>query len=296
MLHLALRLKLSQQQQQTSLIQPSFEEKDITSTMATSESTSTSTPPRNVFTLDPLKTPPHASQKSTIIFLHGLGDDGRGTGYGLAQKFQTYQKLPYTKWVLPTAPVDPAVGQRCWYKPHDLDGRTKNNNNDDDDNNNKVDENEDEEGILDTVKYIDSLVAKEVSEGGVDPSKIVVGGFSQGCAVSMVWGLQGEWRAKVAGVCGLSGYFPNIRPSASGGSSGAVTAAAPVPHWFFAHGMSDRLIPIQLFAEGQKRLQQLVVDREKVEGHVYEELAHDIGGGEIRDLWLWLKAVLQEDE
>lgn len=254
----------------------------------------------NVVVLEPLETPPDPSQRSTIIFLHGLGDDGRGTGYGLAQKFQLYKKLPYTKWVLPTAAVDPAVGQRCWYKPHELPSplkpRVERSSGDGDD---EVDEAEDEEGILATVAYIDSLVADEVQLGGVDPSRIVVGGFSQGCAVSMIWGLKGEWREKVAGVCGLSGYLPNIRALLDAGKAKDETSGrdgGPVAaQWFFGHGMSDSLVSIQLFAEGQRRLQGLV-DREKLEGHVYEDLAHDIGGGEIRDIWLWLKNVLHEDE
>lgn len=234
----------------------------------------TSTPPRDVVVLEPVEPAPDPSKKSTIIFLHGLGDDGRGTGYGLAQKFQLYKKLPYTKWVLPTAPVDPAVGQRCWYKPQDQTADEA--------------EAEDEEGILATVAYIDTLVADEVEQGGVPADRVVVGGFSQGCAVSMIWGLKGEWRDKVAGVCGLSGYFPQILL----GGGGTTSTAA---EWFFGHGMADPLVSIQLFAQGQQRLQD-VVDREKIDGHVYDDLAHDVGGAEIRDLWLWLKKVLHEDQ
>lgn len=251
---------------------------------------------RNVVILEALETPPAPSQNSTIIFLHGLGDDGRGTGYGLAQQFQTYRKLPHTKWVLPTAHVDPAVGQRCWYKPHRLPSpplkpQVSGGGEEEDGEDGEEEESEDEEGILETVAYIDTLVADEVARG-VAPGKIVVGGFSQGGAVSMIWGLKGEWREKVAGVCGLSGYFPKIQAVESGGKDEKPRVAA---QWFFGHGMSDMLVSTQLFAEGQKRLQRFV-DREKVEGHVYDNLAHEIGGGEIRDVWLWLKKVLPADE
>lgn len=257
---------------------------------------------RNVVVLEPVETPPDPSKRSTIIFLHGLGDDGRGTGYGLAQKFQIYKKLPYTKWVLPTALVDPEVGQRCWYKPHELPSPGGRDDDDDEDNNNKnneddeVDGAEDEEGILETVTYIDGLVADEVARGA-DPSKIVVGGFSQGCAVSMVWGLRGAWRDKVAGVLGLSGYLPNVRAIIDADPPGGEESerGPRAAQWFFGHGMSDALVSIHLFAEGQKRLQRFV-DREDIEGHVYDGLAHEIGGGEIRDIWLWLKKVLREDE
>lgn len=233
--------------------------------------------PRDAVVLPPLQPTSNAKRKSTVIFLHGLGDDGRGTGYGLAQQFQIHEKLPNTNWVLPTATFDPVVGQRCWYQPHRLGSSTTE----------EADEEEDERGILRTVEYIDSLVAAEVKDG-TDPSRIVVGGFSQGCAVSMVWGLQGQWRGKVAGVFGLSGYFPQIKGKQEEATSNEVAAK-----WFFAHGMADRLITTKLFAEGQKRLQAHVA-QDNIEGHVYENLGHDIGGAEVRDFWLWLKMVLHE--
>lgn len=248
--------------------------------------------------LEPLETPAEPSKKSAIIFLHGLGDDGRGTGYGLAQQFQVHQKLPYTKWILPTAAVDPDVGQRCWYKPHELpspsslepgvpgpEGEARAAA--------EVDEAEDEEGILETVRYIDGLVAEQV-DSGIPLERIVVGGFSQGCAVSMIWGLKGQWRAKVAGVFGLSGYLPKIKsvvPEMSGEDDASGKQHAS--RWFFGHGMLDKLVSIGLFAEGQKNLLHHV-DRDSVEGHVYQELGHDIGSSEIRDFWLWLNVVLPE--
>lgn len=245
--------------------------------------------------LPPLEQPADASKSSTVIFLHGLGDDGRGSGYGLAQQFQIYQKLPTTKWVLPTAAFDPDVGERCWYKPHSLPSPMKPRapgHAEDLDSAGGADEG-DEEGIWRAVEYIDSLVAAEV-DSGTDPSRIVVGGFSQGCAVSVIWGLKGQWRDRVAGVFGLSGYFPQIKSVVSDGTDqDAESAKSVAPKWFFGHGLADRLISTPLFADGQRRLQQHVA-REKIEGHVYEGLGHDIGGAEIRDFWLWLTTLLQE--
>lgn len=245
---------------------------------------------REPVVLDRLEDPAEPSKKkSAVIFLHGLGDDGRGTGYGLAQQFQIHEKLPYTKWILPTAPVDPAAGQRAWYKPHDLPSPMKPRAPRPEDSDSEgVDEEEDEEGILKTVEYIDSLVAQEV-EAGTSPSNVVVGGFSQGCAVSMVWSLKGQWRSRVAGVFGLSGYFPKIKAVSVGGEG-----EKHATRCFFAHGMADPLVSIRVFAEGQKRLHQYV-GRETIEGHVYEGLGHDVGGELLRDFWLWLKAVLRED-
>lgn len=155
-----------------------------------------------------------------------------------------------------------------------------------------ADESEDEEGILRTVAYIDELIKAEV-DSGVQPGKIAVGGFSQGCAASMVWGLKGELKDKVAGVFGLSGYFPNINAVSEAGK-GPEGKGQHAQKWFFGHGMGDGLVSVSLFAEGQKRLQQYV-EEENIEGHVYQDLGHDVGTSEIRDLWLWFKQVLNDD-
>ena len=66
---------------------------------------------------------------------------------------------------------------------------------------------DDEEGTMWAVDYVDKLVEEEVASG-VDAKRIVVRGFSQGCAVSLVWGNTGRWRDMVGGVVCLSGYFP----------------------------------------------------------------------------------------
>ncbi|PNS19234.1 hypothetical protein CAC42_2411 [Sphaceloma murrayae] len=242
--------------------------------------------------LDRVLTQQDSSKKSTIIFLHGLGDDGHGTGYALGQQFQMYNKLLNTKWVLPTAAIDKEVGERCWYRPHDLPSPLKPRVPGQDDDA-EVDEEEDEAGILRTVDFIDGLVEKEVADG-VDVGKIVVGGFSQGCAVSMVWGLKGKYRDQVAGVYGLSGYFPKIKAVTKDALTGE-EAKKTTKQWFCAHGMADRAVAINLFADGQKRLQDFV-DKETVEGHVYQDLAHTVAGPEIRDIWLWFKQVLGEEE
>jgi len=66
---------------------------------------------------------------------------------------------------------------------------------------------DDERGIMESISYVDSLVEAEVAPG-VDAKRIVVGGFNQRCAVSMVWGLTGRWQDQMGGLVCLSGYFP----------------------------------------------------------------------------------------
>lgn len=81
---------------------------------------------------------------------------------------------------------------------------------------------EDEEGLWASVKSIQSLVEEEV-KAGIKEERIVVGGFSQGAAISLLTGLTSERNvgpelseccrdadnaAQLAGVVCLSGWLP----------------------------------------------------------------------------------------
>jgi lysophospholipase-1 len=64
---------------------------------------------------------------------------------------------------------------------------------------------EDEAGMLQSAASINHLISTEV-ESGTDPSRIVLGGFSQGATMSLLSGLSGENR--LAGIAVLSGWLP----------------------------------------------------------------------------------------
>lgn len=59
--------------------------------------------------------------------------------------------------------------------------------------------------MLETVSYLNGLIEKEVS-AGVPPERIVLGGFSQGGAMSLLAGLTDKRR--LGGVVVLSGRGP----------------------------------------------------------------------------------------
>ena len=65
--------------------------------------------------------------------------------------------------------------------------------------------NEDESGMLEAARSINQLITTEVDEG-LDPSRIVLGGFSQGGTMSLLTGLTGE--RKLGGLVVLSGWLP----------------------------------------------------------------------------------------
>jgi lysophospholipase-1 len=60
--------------------------------------------------------------------------------------------------------------------------------------------------MLETVSSINSIISTELSSTNLDTSRIVLGGFSQGGAMSLLAGLSSE--RKLGGVAVLSGWLP----------------------------------------------------------------------------------------
>lgn len=154
---------------------------------------------------------------------------------------------------------------------------------------------DDEEGILKSCDTVDELVRQEIDRG-VDPSRIIVGGFSQGCAISLVWGLVGKERNNVAGVLPLSGYFPlaNRIPALrkERGLSDTPDKENEKKKWFYVHGDRDALVPGRLFVEGKEVLSKWIDAERDLEEHLYEGMAHNTTNKELRDMLKWISAVL----
>lgn len=59
--------------------------------------------------------------------------------------------------------------------------------------------------MLESSRQLNELLTAEI-EGGIDASRIVLGGFSQGGAMTLLTGLTSE--RKLAGLAVLSGFLP----------------------------------------------------------------------------------------
>lgn len=64
---------------------------------------------------------------------------------------------------------------------------------------------DDEAGMQQSMEQINQLISTEVDSGTL-PSRIILGGFSQGGTMALLTGLTGE--RKLAGVISLSGWLP----------------------------------------------------------------------------------------
>lgn len=193
--------------------------------------------------------------------------------------------------LLPNAPLHPDMGQQAWFTPKALPNPMKPRVPGHEEDENGAD---DEEGIMKSVDIVDQLVQAEIDRG-VDPSRIIVGGFSQGCAISLVWGLTGKTRFKVGGVVCLAGYFPLVDRipdlRRERGFSSEPEKDNERKKWLYQHGKKDLLVSTKLFTQGQQQLAKWVHD-EDVRIGLYEGMGHSAGPAALRDLLEFLEQVI----
>ena len=146
----------------------------------------------NMNTNKPLELETGAAPVFSVIWLHGLGADCQDFK-DLPDMLELPSGLP-VRFVLPNAPERPitlngGMVMRGWY---DLTGL-------------EVVKQEDRAGLNEASQIVEKLVEREC-ERGIPRSRIIVGGFSQGGAVALHYGLRCE--QALAGIVGLSTYLP----------------------------------------------------------------------------------------
>lgn len=202
----------------------------------------------------------------------------------IARQFQAAGKLPHMTWVLPNAEENHDLATTAWYMPTRLSPYPPSRP--------ELEDDEDEQGMLATVSYLTILIDHLV-EQGIPANRIVLGGFSQGHAMSMLTGLVSKYAGKLGGLVGLSGYLPlpdqisRLREKA--GLSKRVDDNVEI---FLARGNGDRLVPKRYHRLCYEKLYELGVKKENVTIREYEGLGHVMGGAELRDLCTWLEEIV----
>ena len=204
---------------------------------------------------------------ASVIVMHGLGADGNDF-VPIARELDLSSVGP-VRFVFPNAPHIPVAinGGRpmpAWYDialpdPH---------------------RNEDEVGLRRSQAQIEALIAHEKARG-IAAHRIVVAGFSQGCAMALMTGLRHAER--LGGIVGLSGYLPLAEKVEA--ERHAANHATPV---FLAHGLQDNVVVLARAAAARDALLALGCD---VEWHQYP-MQHSVCMEEIADLNAFLLRVL----
>ena len=155
----------------------------------------------------------------------------------------------------------------------------------------ELDDPEDEVGMLQSCMYLSSLIEEQIAKG-IPLERIVVGGFSQGCAISLLVGLTSKYSGKLGGICGLAGFLPlPDRILALRKGSGLTEEIGKVPV-FFMRGTKEMLVPRRYYRMCIEKLYDLGLKEEEVEAHEYDGLGHSLSGPVVRDVCTWLEKII----
>ncbi|OAA63101.1 acyl-protein thioesterase 1 [Cordyceps fumosorosea ARSEF 2679] len=229
----------------------------------------------------PMVFTPSGRHTATVIFIHGLGDSGHGWADAV-QHWQGRNNLNHVKFILPHAPAIPITmnggfQMSGWFDIKSIDalshlagGATPD---------------EDEQGIELSRQYIYSLVRDEVA-AGIPSERIVVGGFSQGGAMSIYAGLTAPAPIKLGGIVGLSSWLLLNRIFKDRVPADSLNRDTPV---FMGHGDRDPLVLYPLAQASERKLTELGY---KISFKTYPGMQHSACIEELSDVEAFLQTRL----
>jgi phospholipase/carboxylesterase len=202
----------------------------------------------------------------SVIWLHGLGADGHDFASIVPQL--DLKGCPPIRFIFPHAPRMPISINGGYMMPawYDIAQASL------------VDQ-QDAPGIQKSEKSIVALIEQEAARG-IPYERIVLAGFSQGCAMVLHTGLRFPHR--LAGIVALSGYLPLANLFAH--ERHQANAEVPV---FIAHGTQD---PIVVLKRGEDTRDALKALAYPVQWHTYL-MPHSVHPQEIADIASFLKQV-----
>jgi len=224
--------------------------------MSTSTTTTTPTTPQ-IYTKAVIL-PPKGEHKRTVFFLHGLGDEGAS----FVDVFEMLN-LNNTKVILPNAPKIPITCNNGWVMPGWYDLASLGDDR-------EFGKNEDVKGINASADLLIKGIEHEASLVGYD--NIVIGGFSQGSAMSQLTAVR--LPNPIAGVIALSGYA--LLTAEKDEVKKIVAKNTPL---FIYHGKSDEIVKID-YARKSKEFwdNQGLTD---ITYHEEDRLGHSLSQKEI---------------
>ncbi|KAG6669428.1 acyl-protein thioesterase 2-like isoform X1 [Carya illinoinensis] len=218
---------------------------------------------------------PKGKHQATIVWLHGLSDNGSS-----ASQLLESLPLPNIKWICPTAPTRPVTllgGFPCtaWFDAGEL----------------SEDGSDDWEALDASAAHIANLLLTEPAD-----VKVGVGGFSMGAAMALYsatcyalgrYGNGNPYPVNLRAIIGLSGWLPGGRSLRSKiqSSHEAARRAAALPI-LLCHGTGDDAV---LYKYGEKSAQSLSsAGFQHLAFKSYEGLGHYTVPAEMDEICHWL--------
>jgi phospholipase/carboxylesterase len=204
---------------------------------------------------------------AAVIWLHGLGASGDDFAAVVPQL--DLAGCAAIRFIFPHAPTMPVTVNNGYVMPAWYDIFTA-----------ELVRREDGPGIQASARAIEALIANEAARG-IPAERIVLAGFSQGCAMALHTGLRHP--ARLAGIMALSGYLPLAGTLAA--ERHPANQHTPV---FMAHGTAD---PVVVLARAEDSRRALEAMGYPVQWRTYP-MPHSVHPQEVADLCRFLQAVL----
>ncbi|HWW05928.1 alpha/beta hydrolase [Collimonas sp.] len=218
-------------------------------------------------TLETLEISTSETPTAAVIWMHGLGADG--SDFVPIVKELDLSGCPGIRFIFPSAPSMPVTINNGYVMPAWYDILATD-----------LTRREDEAGLRKSQSEIEALIAQQIALG-IAADKIVIAGFSQGCAMALQTGLR--YPHKLAGLMCLSGYLPLSDKTEA--ERNAANQHTPI---FQAHGRVDPVVQVDRAEKSRDLLKQLGY---QVEWHEYM-MPHSVCAEEVADIGNWLRRVL----
>ena len=217
-------------------------------------------------TTEPIIIEPEVEAQSLVIWMHGLGADGSDFVPVVDQL--GLDRNAAIRFIFPHAPIIPVtindgISMRAWYDIISID---------------EISRELDHAGIDKNSEVLLELMHQQHQQG-IDWSRMVVAGFSQGGVIASSLALCCQ--QPIAGLISLSSYFPFE-------GNRQVTHQ---PKAFVGHGRLDRVVPFSLGEQCQQRL----TGAGFVSNFHSYDMDHSVCHQEIQDISCWLQQTLQSE-
>ena len=203
----------------------------------------------------------------SVIWLHGLGADG-------GDFFPIVEQLSLPKWlklrfIFPHAPIRQVsingnMPMRAWFDINSLD----------------IDDQQDIEGISESIEFINNLIEMEHLKG-IAYDRILLAGFSQGGVIAIHAAMKFQYR--LAGLLGLSTYLPlsSLIRNELKKTDVSTNKSMSV---MICHGLLDTVLPISY---GKEACAIIESSGYRVVWNSYS-MEHSVCIEEINDIRKWL--------
>ncbi|PHS72929.1 MAG: carboxylesterase [Cycloclasticus sp.] len=210
---------------------------------------------------------PNTPVRCSVIWLHGLGASSNDFA-PLVPELGIQDELGI-RFIFPQAPdmpvsINGGAVMPAWYDISEMDLMRR----------------ADNAGIIQSSAVITDMINDEIAMG-IDPSNIVIAGFSQGGVIAIDAGIR--FPSTLAGIMALSTYIPvrDTLQNAEQNSNADISI-------FYGHGDFDPVIPIEQAESARTFLEE---NGYTVEWHSYP-MEHSVSPAEIAHIKTWLTSVL----